>query len=177
MSEKVLMTESDIDNELSLLCDKIDSNIDNFEKFALIGIQSRGVDIAMRIKEKLENKSGKKIKAGILDISFFRDDLTSRGTLPIIKETNIDFDITDMTLLLVDDVLFTGRTIKAALENLTSFGRPKSIQLCVLIDRGNRELPIQADYCAQKINTKITDQIKVNLKERDDKSNVIFIEN
>lgn len=175
MTEQIIMTADDIDNTISLLVDQLYENIDNIDKFALIGIQSRGVDISARIKERLERKSNKKIKSGILDISFFRDDLSSRGTLPVIKETQIDFDITDMTLCLIDDVLFTGRTVKAALENLTSFGRPKSIKLCVLIDRGNRELPIQADYCVKKIETKISDQVKVRLKERDTEDLVVCL--
>jgi pyrimidine operon attenuation protein/uracil phosphoribosyltransferase len=173
MPDKIVMSESDIEKAISDLSKKVYADIDDIDKFAIIGIQSRGVDLAHRIKKQLEGMSETQIKLGILDITFYRDDLSSRGKLPAIKETQIDFDITEMTLLLVDDVLFTGRTIKAALETLTSFGRPKLIKLCTLVDRGNRELPIQADYCSKKIQTESNDRVSVRMIERDGENLVV----
>ena len=126
---------------------------------AIVGMQTRGVEIARRLKARIESISGRKVNEGIIDITFYRDDLATKGVLPVIKETRIGFDIRNMTILLVDDVIFTGRTTKAALETLTSFGRPKAIRLFVMVDRGNRELPIQPDYCGYRIRTGIKDAV------------------
>ncbi|HON77528.1 MAG TPA: bifunctional pyr operon transcriptional regulator/uracil phosphoribosyltransferase PyrR [Spirochaetota bacterium] len=168
MSEKVILQKKDIDSIIEDTSNQIIKNIKNIDEFAIIGIQTRGVELANRIKSKLEEKSGKSIKSGILDITFYRDDIATRGMLPVIKETRIDFDISNMTILLVDDVLFTGRTTKAAIETLMSFGRPRAIRLFVLIDRGSRELPIQPDYCGYKTETTVKDKVKVRLLETDD---------
>ena len=129
----------------------------------MVGLQTGGVELARRIRSRIEELSGKPVKSGTLDITFYRDDLATRGVLPSIKETSIAFDIAAMTILLVDDVIFTGRTTKAALETLTSFGRPKAIRLFVMVDRGNRELPIQPDYCGYRLKTGIKDAIEVIL--------------
>ena len=120
-------------------------------------------------------KSGKKIQSGTLDNTFYRDDLATRGVLPAIKETLIEFDISNMTILLVDDVIFTGRTVRAAMETLTSFGRPRAIRLFVLIDRGNRELPIQPDYCGYKISTDIKDAIEVILQSDNPANDTVLL--
>ncbi len=136
-------------------------------EFAIVGVQTRGVELANRLKKRIREISGKEPRSGILDITFYRDDLATRGYLPVIKETRIDFDINGMNIILVDDVIFTGRTTKAAIETLMGFGRPKSIRLFVLVDRRNRELPIQPDYCGFTINTDINDEIKVRLRETD----------
>ncbi|HPQ52395.1 MAG TPA: bifunctional pyr operon transcriptional regulator/uracil phosphoribosyltransferase PyrR [Spirochaetota bacterium] len=168
MSEKVILQKKDIDSIIEDTSNQIIKNIKNIDEFAIIGIQTRGVELANRIKSKLEEKSGKSVKSGILDITFYRDDIATRGMLPVIKETRIDFDISNMTILLVDDVLFTGRTTKAAIETLMSFGRPRAIRLFVLIDRGSRELPIQPDYCGYKTETTVKDKVKVRLLETDD---------
>lgn len=175
MNETIILNKKDIEIIIEENSKKIFSNIQNIDEFAIIGVQTRGVELANRIKSKLELMSGKTIKSGILDITFYRDDIATRGVLPVIKETRIDFDISNMTVLLVDDVLFTGRTTKAAIETLMSFGRPRAIRLFVLIDRGSRELPIQPDYCGYKTETTVLDKVKVRLQETDDIEDMVVL--
>lgn len=165
--EKVLLNHQQIDDSIKQISDDIVKEFGDLANVALVGIQTRGVQIAKRIKRNLEAGSGKEIKLGTLDITFYRDDLASRGVLPAIKETRIEFNITKKNIILVDDVIFTGRTTKAALETLMSFGRPHIIRLAVLVDRCNRELPIQPDYCGIKVSSKLNEQVKVRLKETD----------
>ncbi|MFH0976078.1 MAG: bifunctional pyr operon transcriptional regulator/uracil phosphoribosyltransferase PyrR [Spirochaetota bacterium] len=144
-------------------------------EFAIVGIQTRGVELANRLRKKLEVLTGREIKNGILDITFYRDDLATRGYLPAIKETRIEFDINGITVIIVDDVLFTGRTVKAALETLTGFGRPKAIKLFTLVDRGNRELPIQPDYCGFTIETDLKDEVQVRLNGTDKVEDSVYL--
>lgn len=166
MGDKLILTSEAISRIIDEFSQKIYNDIKGAE-YAIVGVQTRGVELANRIKKRIKEISGKEPRSGILDITFFRDDLATRGYLPVIKETRIDFDINGMNVILVDDVIFTGRTTKAALETLMGFGRPKSIKLFVLVDRRNRELPIQPDYCGFTIDTEIDDEIKVHLKETD----------
>jgi pyrimidine operon attenuation protein/uracil phosphoribosyltransferase len=140
---------------------------------ALIGIHRRGVPLAKRLQTMLQ-KHIKNIPLGTLDITLYRDDLNAVGPAPIVKGTDIKFDLTGRNIILVDDVLFTGRTIRAALDEIMDFGRPKSVQLAVLIDRGHRELPIQADYVGQVIKTKLSDIINVRIKEIDGADDIIY---
>jgi len=175
MSKKEILNNKEFNKKINVLVEEILHDFSNFDNFAIVGIQTRGPELADRIRKKLELKTDKKIKNGVLDVSFHRDDIATRGVLPEIKETRIDFDIDKMTILLVDDVLFTGRTTKAALEALTSFGRPELIKLLVLIDRGGREIPIQADYCGLKIKTDVLDKVKVRIKEHDGVEDCAFI--
>ncbi|HQL42832.1 MAG: bifunctional pyr operon transcriptional regulator/uracil phosphoribosyltransferase PyrR [Spirochaetes bacterium] len=165
--EKILMNKHQIDESIKKISNDIINEFGDMSNVTLVGIQTRGVEIAKRIKKLLELHSGNEIKMGTLDITFYRDDLATRGIIPAIKETTIEFNITKKIVILVDDVIFTGRTTKAAMETLMSFGRPQIIRLAVLIDRGNRELPIQPDYCGIKINTKLNDKVKVRLNETD----------
>ncbi len=171
MNEKRILESREINEIIKRLTEEVYSDIskteNGFESFAIVGIQTRGVAIGNRIKEGLEEKTGKEIRTGILDITFHRDDLTTRGKLPLIKETRIDFDIADLVILLVDDVLFTGRTAKAAIETLMTYGRPKAIKYLILVDRGNRELPIQADYCGHRLETGTGEKIKTLFSETD----------
>lgn len=167
MSENLILSRDDIEKIINESSEEIYGHVENLDEFAIVGIQTRGVELAGRIQDFIERKSGKSVRSGTLDITFYRDDLATRGMLPIIKETRIDFNITQKTILLVDDVIFTGRTTKAALETLMSFGRPRAIRLFVLIDRGNRELPIQPDYCGYRIRTKVQDLIRVRLADTD----------
>lgn len=176
MKGKKLLGGAEIEKLIEDYSKKIFQDMPDLEQFAIIGIQTRGVTLAERIRMNLENLSGRKIKAGILDITFYRDDLSTRGVLPVIKETKIGFDIEKMTILLVDDVIFTGRTTKAALESLMSFGRPRAIRLFVLIDRGNRELPLQPDYCGFRIDTTVDDAVKVCLRETDDGEDGVYLQ-
>jgi pyrimidine operon attenuation protein/uracil phosphoribosyltransferase len=136
----------------------------------LVGIRRRGVPLADRIADKIENLEGERPLSGILDITLYRDDLSTVGANPIVNRTELDSDIEDKIIILVDDVLYTGRTIRAALDQLMDFGRPRKVQLAVLIDRGreHRELPIQADFVGKIVPTKQTEIIKVMLKEFDD---------
>jgi len=176
MSEQILMSASQIEEAVTAIADAALASVQDGEHFAVIGIQTRGVYLAGRISKAMEKKTGKHIKQGVLDITFYRDDLASRSSLPIIKETRLDFSVDGMTILLVDDVLFTGRTIKAALDTLTDYGRPKKIMLAVLADRGNRELPIQADFAGLRIETCFDDEVNVLLAEKDGADRVVLTE-
>ncbi len=141
----------------------------------IIGIRTRGVFLAERINECIKQIEGSLLPAGILDITLYRDDLTMISAQPIVHETKIDFEITDKKIILVDDVLFTGRTIRAALDALVDFGRPAGIQLAVLIDRGHRELPIRADFVGKNIPTSLNQNVKVILNESDQKEDQVII--
>lgn len=175
MEEKVILKSSDIERIIRENSEKILRDIRDPGGLAVVGVQTRGVELARRIRENIEKLSGTSIKSGVLDITFYRDDLSTRGVLPVIKETRIEFNIAQMTILLVDDVIFTGRTTKAALETLTSFGRPRAIKFFVLIDRGNRELPIQPDYCGMKIETGLRDRVNVVLREIDNLEDAVLL--
>jgi pyrimidine operon attenuation protein/uracil phosphoribosyltransferase len=134
------------------------------------------VYLATRLAGCIREIENEDIPAGVLDITLYRDDLTLIAAHPIVHKTEIDFDITDKNVVLVDDVLYTGRTIRAALDALIDFGRPKSIQLAVLIDRGHRELPIRADYVGKNIPTSADETIEVRLEETDGKDEVVIVE-
>jgi len=140
----------------------------------LVGIRNRGVYLAERIAESVKIIEGEAIPIGALDITLYRDDLTLIASQPVVHKTEINFDITDKNIVLVDDVLYTGRTIRAALDALIDFGRPKSIQLAVLIDRGHRELPVRADYVGKNIPTAKNETIEVRLSESDGKDEVVI---
>lgn len=168
MKEKQLMNAEQIKETIDELSKKICNNIKDIEKFAIIGVHTRGVVVAQRIRKNIEEITGKRVQHGVLDVTFHRDDLATRGILPEIKETRFEFDITNMVILLVDDVIFTGRTTKAGLETLMSYGRPKAIKYFAFVDRGNRELPIQPDYCGLKIETSVSDNVNVMFTEIDD---------
>jgi pyrimidine operon attenuation protein/uracil phosphoribosyltransferase len=142
---------------------------------AIVGIQSRGVPLAARLAAAVRRSTGKKVDVGSLDITLYRDDLSTVGTRPVLKATNIPFSIDARTVILVDDVLFTGRTIRAALDELVDFGRPSRIALAVLIDRGHRELPIQADYIGKTVKTARADMVDVRLVEIDGRDEVVLV--
>ncbi|MBL7069714.1 MAG: bifunctional pyr operon transcriptional regulator/uracil phosphoribosyltransferase PyrR [Candidatus Omnitrophica bacterium] len=142
----------------------------------IIGIRNRGEYLAHRIAGSIQKISGEETPLGILDITLYRDDLTEVAESPILKETEIEFDITGKRVVLVDDVLFTGRTIRCAMDELVDFGRPAVIQLAVLIDRGHRELPIRADYVGKNVPTSLNEVVEVKLKEVDKIDEVIICE-
>lgn len=133
----------------------------------IIGIRTRGAVIAERIQECIKKIEGESVPVGILDITLYRDDFTLATHQPVVHQTEIDFDVTGKKMVLVDDVLFTGRTIRAALDAIIDLGRPSNIQLAVLIDRGHRELPIRADYVGKNIPTSLKQNVAVLLKEHD----------
>jgi pyrimidine operon attenuation protein / uracil phosphoribosyltransferase len=146
------------------------------DHLALVGIRTRGVILAGRLKAAIKDIEGVELPMGILDITLYRDDLTLVGSKPVVRETLIDFDITDMKIVLVDDVFFTGRTIRAGLDALVDFGRPAIIQLAVLVDRGHRELPIRADFVGKNIPTTKTQNVQVILGESDGKADEVLVE-
>ena len=144
------------------------------ENVALVGIRTRGVPLAERIAGEIQKSEGVAVPTGSLDITLYRDDLTTMGYNPVIHGTEIDFDISGKNIVLVDDVLYTGRTIRAALDALIDMGRPNSIQLAVLIDRGHRELPIRADYAGKNVPTSRRETIEVALQEEGKEDEVIL---
>ncbi len=142
----------------------------------LVGIRTRGVFLAQRLAAAIQEIEKVTVPVGILDITLYRDDLTLIDVQPIVRETQIDFDISDKKIILVDDVLYTGRTIRAALDALVDFGRPSTIQLAVLVDRGHRELPIRADFVGKNIPTSKTQNVQVVLHETDQKEDLVMVE-
>ena len=145
------------------------------DNLILVGILSRGEPLALRLQSNIKAISGKEVLIGTLDITFHRDDFRDRFVVPQVKGTNIKHYINDKTLILVDDVLYTGRTIRAAMEELQAYGRPKKIQLAVLVDRGHREVPIRPDFVGANIPTHEGEHVKVELKEVDKKDQVSLI--
>jgi pyrimidine operon attenuation protein / uracil phosphoribosyltransferase len=146
------------------------------EKLALIGIQTRGVYVARRIQELIKEAEDVDIPLGILDITMFRDDLHKHEKQPAVKKTQIDFSIEDRDIILIDDVLFTGRTIRAAMDSIFELGRPASVQLVVFIDRGHREMPISPDFKGKYLPTSRRERVKVMLREIDGKDQVLIME-
>ena len=145
-------------------------------RVALIGIAARGDDLARRLASEIERIEEVRVPVGELDITFYRDDIGLRAEAPEVHQTRIDFDITGITVVLVDDVLFTGRTIRAAMDALVDFGRPYAIQLAVLVDRGHRELPIRADYVGKNVPTRKDEDVQVRLTEVDGEDVAVLAE-
>ena len=145
------------------------------DRLVLIGIRTGGAVLAKRFQNQIRSIENKEIPLGLLDITLYRDDLTEIGPQPNVGETEIDFDIDEKRIILVDDVLFTGRTIRCALDALVDFGRPESIQLAVLIDRGHRELPIKPDYIGKNIPTAKNEKVIVKFKEQDGDDGVVVV--
>ena len=146
------------------------------DDLVLIGIRTRGVPLAERLAAKIEEIEGIKLPTGILDITLYRDDLSTVAQQPIVHRTEIPFDITGKKVVLVDDVLYTGRTVRAALDALIDLGRPLQIQLAIMIDRGHRELPIRADFVGKNLPTSKEEVVDVNFKEIDEKDAVLLLE-
>lgn len=162
---------------LAKLIDKLTCEILNqvkVDNLVLIGIQTRGVPLSLRIAKKIKEIEKKEVPVGVLDINLYRDDINSIGWQPVVKETNIPFDITDTNVVIVDDVIYTGRTVRSALNALNDFGRPLTIKLAVLVDRGNRELPIQPDFVGIKIKVSSDELVVVELKEVDKKDRIVL---
>ncbi|MBU1001025.1 MAG: bifunctional pyr operon transcriptional regulator/uracil phosphoribosyltransferase PyrR [Proteobacteria bacterium] len=173
MSEsKVLMTAGEIARTMDRLALEIIERHGDCESVGILGIQRRGVDLAARLKGALEKHVGHEIPGGQLDINLYRDDWTTLEVQPQINKTEIFFDIDGKDIVLVDDVLFTGRTTRAALEAILDFGRPNRVELLVLVDRGHRELPISADYVGKTIETRRGEHVDVFLSERDSRDEV-----
>ena len=172
--EREIATGQEVETIISRLAGEVQAKI-NLKNLALVGIRRRGVELAARLQNILQQKLVE-IPLGILDITLYRDDLSAVAKQPVVRETQIQFDLDGKDILLVDDVLFTGRTIRAALSELVDFGRPQSIKLLTLIDRGHRELPIQPDFTGKFIQTKNNQSIEVHLKELDGEDKILLIE-
>ena len=172
---KLLMTAAEIDLVLARISAEIVEKLGPQDEFAFIGIRRRGVPLAQRLCRKVEAIVKRPIPLGILDITLYRDDLTTVSNRPMLRETLINFDINNLSLVLVDDVLYTGRTIRAALDGIIDLGRPKRVQLAVLVDRGLRELPIQADYVGKHIQTSEDETVEVRLIEEDEDERVVLL--
>jgi pyrimidine operon attenuation protein/uracil phosphoribosyltransferase len=172
---KELLNKKDIDRILSRIAHEVIEKNKGTEGLCVVGIQRGGAHLAKRLVSKIRTIEGTNIPVGSLDISLYRDDLKTHRPLPVLRKTDIPFDITDKRVILVDDVLFTGRSIRSAMDALMDLGRPAQIQLAVLVDRGHRELPIRADYVGKNIPTARNENIEVLLEE-EGKEDGVFIE-
>ncbi len=179
MEEKVkakIMDARRISRVITRLSVEILERNREIENLVLVGIRTRGVFIAQRIQAVIKKIEGVEVPLGILDITLYRDDIPTKGIQPEVKGTEIPFSVDDKDLVLVDDVLFTGRTVRAAMDSIMDLGRPRTIQLAVLIDRGHRELPIQADYVGKVLPTSKRERVRVKLKEYDGVDEVLITE-
>ncbi len=163
--EKVLLDKKDMDRAISRIAHEIIENNRGVQNVCLIGIQRGGVHIARRLAERIHSIEKQEVSMGMLDIAMYRDDIDIRAEQPAIRKTDVPFEINDKVIVLVDDVFFTGRSIRAAMDALMDLGRPVAIQLAVLIDRGHRELPIRADYVGKNIPTALNETIEVEFSE------------
>ena len=180
-SQRVLLDEESIRRTLSRIAHEIIERNDDLDTVALVGIHTRGVPIAQRIRKLVEERSGDELALGQLDITFHRDDVhvragqAPRRAQPLVRDTKLDFDLEGRTVILVDDVLYTGRTIRAAIDALFEYGRPDRVQLAVLADRGHRELPIRPDYVGKNLPTTRGQRVQVELMEVDEIDRVVLI--
>lgn len=176
-SAKVVIDAKGVERVLARMAHEIVERNRGVGGLVLVGVRSRGIDIATRIAQNIARIEGADIPLGVIDITLYRDDFRrSTETPPEVKGTDIDFPIDDRHVVLVDDVLYTGRTVRAALDALMDFGRPRSVQLAVLIDRGHRELPIRADYVGKNLPTSATESVKVEILDRDGRDQVAIVE-
>jgi pyrimidine operon attenuation protein/uracil phosphoribosyltransferase len=171
-----LLSPEDLNRTITRLAHQAVERFDNLEHFALVGLQTRGVFLAKRMAEHIESLYQTEVKLGVLDVTFYRDDFrtSTSKSLPEAKITEIPFDLTNMNILLVDDVLYTGRTIRSAMEALNSFGRPAEIRLCTIVDRGHRELPVAPDITGLQVPTHENERVEVHVKEVDGQDGVFI---
>jgi len=172
----IVFNEKDISRALTRMSHEILEKNKGASNLAIVGIRTRGVTLAERVRKKINKIEGIEVNFGVLDITLYRDDLASGKRNPIIEKTNISFPLDGKQVVLIDDVLFTGRTIRAAIDALIDFGRPASVQLGVLIDRGHRELPIRPDYVGKNIPTSKTNRVQVLMREDDGMDEVRVID-
>jgi pyrimidine operon attenuation protein/uracil phosphoribosyltransferase len=179
---KVLLDAAALERTLSRIAHELIERNAELETLALVGIHTRGVPIANRLRELVAERSGVLVEIGAVDITFHRDDVLVRGggpplhPQPVVRGTELDFPLEGKTVVLVDDVLFTGRTIRAAIDALLEYGRPARVQLAVLVDRGHRELPIRPDYVGKNIPTSLAERVRVELAETDDSDRVVLLD-
>ncbi len=172
--ERVILNAVEIYRALTRIAHEILERNKGSKELALIGIRTGGVYLAQRLAKKIQEIEGEIVPFGELDITLYRDDLAHRKESPVLKKTHIPFDLNDRKIILVDDVLFTGRTIRAAMDGLMDLGRPKQIQLAVLIDRGHRELPIRADYVGKNLPTATDEKVEVLLEEMGEEDRIVL---
>lgn len=175
MAEKQILSADDIRRAVTRVAHEIAERNEGVKNVVLVGIRRRGVPLAQRIATTLLDFEGVRVPVGSLDITLYRDDLALRGPAPVVHSTNLPVDITGRVVVLVDDVLYTGRTVRAALDALSDFGRPERIQLAVLVDRGHRELPIRADFVGKNVPTAREERIETKLNEVDNTGDGVFI--
>src|SRR6266700_3306494 len=177
----LLLDEESISRTLSRIAHEIIERNDDLETVALVGIHTRGVPLAQRLRRLVEERSGEELPLGQLDITFHRDDVhvragqAPRRPQPLVRDSKLDFELAGRTVILVDDVLYTGRTIRAAIDALLEYGRPARVQLAVLADRGHRELPIRPDYVGKNLPTSRDERVQVQLLEIDEVDRVVLI--
>jgi pyrimidine operon attenuation protein / uracil phosphoribosyltransferase len=173
-AERVVMDAQAIERALTRVAHEVLEHNKGTDDLALVGIRSRGVHLAQRLQAKIRDIEGVEVPTGIIDITLYRDDLSRSRQQPEVRGTQIPFAVDDKRVVLVDDVLFTGRTIRAALDALIDFGRPRDVQLVVLVDRGHRELPIRADYVGKNLPTAVNESVQVRLQESDGFDEVVI---
>jgi len=171
-----IMSASEIERTLVRLAHEVVEKNGGAENLAFVGIRRRGVPLAQRLGKLVERIEEAPVPVGTLDISFYRDDLSTVGPKPVVQKSDLGFSIEEKNVILVDDVLFTGRTTRAALDALFSAGRPRRVQLCVLIDRGHRELPVEAAFVGRNVQTTMNEVIEVKLTEIDNTDKVLLME-
>ena len=169
-----VMTRKEMESELSRIAGEVVEDHSELERLVLIGIRRRGVPLAQRLQKKIKRLSKNQLSLGILDITFYRDDLSLVDTQPVVEGSHLDFEVNDQDVLLIDDVLYTGRTTRAALDSVLDYGRPRKIELAVLIDRGGRELPIQADYVGKYVETGEDEVVEVRVSSIDGEEGAIL---
>jgi len=167
MNGRRIMTADEIRRAVIRISHEVVEKQAGTDGLRLVGIQRRGVPLASRLAEEIEAHEGARIPVGALDIEFYRDDLSTLGHAPVLKGTDLPFEITGATAVLVDDVLYTGRTVRAAMDALREFGRPRAVRLAVLVDRGHRELPIRADHVGKNVPTSRDEVVRVRVEEID----------
>ncbi len=173
MATKVLLNEEEFQMTLERLAVEVLERC-NMDRFALVGVQRRGVPLALRIGKLIGTRTQQGVECGSLDISFYRDDWTTSNLAPSLNSSEIPFDVEGRDILLVDDVLYTGRTVRAALEALLDYGRPASIRLLAMVDRGHRELPIYAEFVGREIATSASERVDVLVREHDGRDGVFL---
>ena len=171
-----LMSPSEIERTLVRLAHEINERNNGVTDLVLVGIKRRGIPLAQRLGKLLQRIEKTEIPIGVLDISLYRDDLTTVGPKPVVQKTDLGISIVGKVVILVDDVLYTGRTVRAAMDALFAHGRPRLVQFCVLIDRGHRELPVEATFVGRRIQTQENEIVEVQLKETDDAEKVLLVE-
>ena len=169
-----VMDADDIRRAIMRIAHEILERNGGIDNLALIGIQTRGSDLAKRVADAIESIESERVPVGVLDITLYRDDLQTIAEQPVVNESDIPFDVQGKTIVLIDDVLYTGRTVRAALDEIIDFGRPKSVQLAVIVDRGHRELPIRADYVGKNVPTSETESVAVRMTEKDGADEVLI---